>query len=125
MKKNRTALRACASALIIALSLLLLQRLLTPKYVDDVVEGAFIAEFYEEEMSHDLLFIGDCEVYENFSPAVLWQDYGINSYIRGSAEQYIWQSCWRTPCGTKRPPWWYSTSSPFSTTSPSGRPTTA
>ena len=39
-----------------------------------------------------MVFIGDCEVYENFSPVVLWQEFGINSYIRGSAEQYIWQS---------------------------------
>jgi hypothetical protein len=36
--------------------------------------------------------VGDCEVYENFSPITLWEEYGINSYIRGSAEQYIWQS---------------------------------
>lgn len=73
--------------------LILLQRLLVPKYTDDVVEGALIAEYYEEEnKDFDVIFIGDCEVYENFSPAVLWKEYGINSYIRGSAEQYIWQS---------------------------------
>lgn len=73
-------------------SLYLLQRLLMPKYAADVVEGALIAEYYEEEKDHDVIFIGDCEVYENFSPVVLWQDYGINSYIRGSAQQLIWQS---------------------------------
>lgn len=84
--------RFLASFLIILLSLSLLQRLLVPKYVADVVEGAFIAEYYDEVMDHDVIFIGDCEVYENFSPIVLWQDYGINSYIRGSAEQYIFQS---------------------------------
>lgn len=72
--------------------LFLLQRLLMPKYVSDVVEGALIAEYYGEEKDHDVIMIGDCEVYENFSPAVLWRDYGINSYIRGSAQQLIWQS---------------------------------
>lgn len=92
MKKNKTALRVLASALIVAVSLGLLQRLLVPKYVDGIVEGAFVAEYYKEVKDHDLLFVGDCEVYENFSPAVLWQDFGVNSYIRGSAEQYIWQS---------------------------------
>lgn len=81
-----------ASAFIIFLTLFLLQRLLVPKYVADVVEGAFIAEYYDEVKDHDVIFIGDCEVYENFSPIILWQDYGINSYIRGSAEQYIFQS---------------------------------
>ncbi len=76
----------------IVVSLFLLQKLLMPKYVSDVVEGGLIAEYYEEEKDHDVVFIGDCEVYENFSPKVLWEDYGINSYIRGSAQQLIWQS---------------------------------
>lgn len=80
------------SAVIVLVSLYFLQRLLMPKYATDVVEGALIAEYYGEEKDHDLIFIGDCEVYENFSPAVLWRDYGINSYIRGSAQQLIWQS---------------------------------
>ena len=88
----RRALKILLSALIVLDSMLLLQRLLTPKYVDGVVEGAFVAEYYRDEKDHDVIFVGDCEVYENFSPAVLWEEYGINSYIRGSAEQYIWQS---------------------------------
>ena len=91
MKRKRAAVIA-ASAVIVLAGLWLLQRLLTPKYVDGVVEGAFVAEYYREEKDFDLLFIGDCEVYENFSPVTLWQEYGIHSYIRGSAEQYIWQS---------------------------------
>ena len=88
----RRGLKIILSALIVLVSLFLLQRLLVPKYVDGVVEGAFVAEYYREVKDHDVLFVGDCEAYENFSPAVLWEEYGINSYIRGSAEQYIWQS---------------------------------
>ena len=90
--KKRVWLRGFASALLVVFGLFLLQRLFVPKYVDGVVEGAFIAEYYKEEKDFDVIFIGDCEVYENFSPVVLWEEYGINSYIRGSAEQYIWQS---------------------------------
>lgn len=90
--KPKKILRFVLSALIVAGSLYLLQRLLMPKYVDGIVEGAFVAEYYREEKDHDVIFIGDCEVYENFSPVKLWEEYGINSYIRGSAEQYIWQS---------------------------------
>ena len=30
-----------------------------PKYVSDIVEGALIAEYYEEEKDHDVIFIGD------------------------------------------------------------------
>ncbi|MDE7223005.1 MAG: SGNH/GDSL hydrolase family protein [Acetatifactor sp.] len=88
----RKAWKIVGSAAIVLVSLCFLQRLLMPKYAADVVEGALIAEYYGEEKDHDVIFIGDCEVYENFSPAVLWRDYGINSYIRGSAQQLIWQS---------------------------------
>lgn len=94
--KTNTNIRKCikitVSALIVLASLYLLQRLLMPKYAEGVVEGALIAEYYKEEKDFNVIFIGDCEVYENFSPAVLWEEYGINSYIRGSAQQYIWQS---------------------------------
>lgn len=90
--KKRKVLKLAGTAAIVLASLYLLQRLLVPKYAADVVEGAFIAEYYQEEKDHDVIFIGDCEVYENFSPAVLWEEFGINSYIRGSAQQLIWQS---------------------------------
>ncbi|MBR3308395.1 MAG: SGNH/GDSL hydrolase family protein [Lachnospiraceae bacterium] len=96
MKKQGKGKRIAAviiTLLVAAGVLFFLERLLVPKYVDDVVEGAFVAEYYKEEnKDFDVIFIGDCEVYENFSPVVLWNEYGINSYIRGSAEQYIWQS---------------------------------
>ena len=90
--KKKNILRAVATTVAILLCLYLLQRLLMPKYATDVVEGALIAEYYKEEKDHDVVFIGDCEVYENFSPYILWKEYGINSYIRGSAQQLIWQS---------------------------------
>lgn len=73
-------------------SLAFLNSLLKPKYMGDIIEGALIAEYYKEKTSHDVVFIGDCEVYENFSPITLWEEYGITSYIRGSAQQLIWQS---------------------------------
>ena len=84
--------RAIAVVLVSVLILYLLQRLLIPKYADKVVEGAFIADYYKQDKDFVVVFLGDCEVYENFSPITLWEEYGINSYIRGSAEQYIWQS---------------------------------
>ena len=92
-KQHSSLLTFEVSALVILLTLLLLQRLLLPKYVSDVVEGAFVAEYYQEaDKNFDVIFVGDCEVYENFSPVTLWENYGIHSYIRGSAQQYIWQS---------------------------------
>ena len=83
---------AVVSIAIFAVTFLGLQRLVMPKYMDDIVEGAFISEYYQDAGDHDVIFVGDCEVYENFSPVQLWRDYGITSYIRGSAQQLIWQS---------------------------------
>ncbi|MDI9475375.1 MAG: hypothetical protein ACOX0L_07795 [Natronincolaceae bacterium] len=73
-------------------SLHFLQRLLMPKYVSAIAEGSLIEEYYGEKGNHDVIFVGDCEVYESFSPITLWERYGITSYIRGSAQQLIWQS---------------------------------
>lgn len=87
--------RVCKTAAVLLILILLLdtaQRILMPKYVDDIREGALIGEYYKEDANHDVIFIGDCEVYENFSPITLWEEYGITSYIRGSASQVIWQS---------------------------------
>lgn len=70
----------------------LLGKLMQPKYMSGVLEGAMVAEYYNEENPHDVIFVGDCEVYENFSPVTMWEQYGITSYIRGSAQQLIWQS---------------------------------
>lgn len=78
--------------LFVIVSLLFFQRLVMPKYMSESPEGAMIAEYYSEEKNHDVIFIGDCEVYDSFVPAVLWENYGINSYVRGSAQQLIWQS---------------------------------
>lgn len=81
-------IRICAALMILTL----LQMLLVPKYMEKSPEGALTGEYYAEAGNHDVIFVGDCEVYENFSPVTLWQEYGITSYIRGSAQQTIWQS---------------------------------
>ncbi|MCF0142652.1 MAG: SGNH/GDSL hydrolase family protein, partial [Parasporobacterium sp.] len=42
--------------------------------------------------NNDVVFFGDCEAYEVFSPVALYESYGITSYVRGSSQQLIWQS---------------------------------
>lgn len=66
--------------------------LISPKYMESLVEGSMISEYYDTPKNHEVLFIGDCEVYANFSPMVLYEEEGISSYIRGSSQQLIWQS---------------------------------
>ncbi|MBR0081417.1 MAG: SGNH/GDSL hydrolase family protein [Clostridia bacterium] len=68
------------------------QRLVMPKYQSSSIEGSLTEEYYRETLNHDVLFIGDCEVFSNFSPMTLYREYGIASYIRGSAQQLVWQS---------------------------------
>ena len=86
-----------SSLICLAASIVILffaQALLVPKYVSTSPEGALTAEYYAaaKETAHDVLFVGDCEVYESFIPAVLWEKYGISSYVRGSAQQLAWHS---------------------------------
>ncbi len=92
MGKKKVILAGAAMVVSAGVLLAAVQRLLQPKYMTDVVEGNLIADYYNTGMDHDVLFIGDCECYENFSPVELWEKYGISSTIRGSAQQLIWQS---------------------------------
>ncbi len=80
------------TVIILIIAIGFLQALLMPKYTSGIVEGSLIEEYYDEKTPHDIIFIGDCEVYENFSPIRLWENYGTTSFIRGSAQQLIWQS---------------------------------
>ncbi len=87
--------KVLAIILIIIISitgLFLATKLLEPKYMSGILEGAMIEEYYDDPTDHNVVFIGDCELYENISPVYLWENFGINSYVRGSAQQLIWQS---------------------------------
>jgi len=68
------------------------QRLLTPKYMSSVYEGAMTGEYYESPHNNEVLILGDCEAYENFSPITLFEEFGITSYIRGGPQQLVWQA---------------------------------
>lgn len=93
-KKIKIATSICLSVIVLCIVFSLLTRLLTPKSTDPRERG-LIGEYYnevEQGNEHQVIFIGDCEVYESFTPPTLWEEYGITSYIRGSAQQLIWQS---------------------------------
>ena len=80
-----------AAVLILVLLLSTLGALVRPKYVSNA-EGLLTGGYYEDAGDHDVLLIGDCEVYEGFVPSVLWEEYGITSYVRGGAQQLAWHS---------------------------------
>ena len=85
-------LRVLLIILLIIIILLAFNRLLQPKYATSLVEGSMISQYYNESKDHEVLFIGDCEVYANFSPMVMYESNGIKAYVRGSSQQLIWQS---------------------------------
>ena len=88
MKKLRIICIILAFLIIV----LFLNRLLEPKYATSLVEGSMISQYYHESKDHEVLFIGDCEVYANFSPMVMYEKQGIKAYVRGSSQQLLWQS---------------------------------
>jgi len=93
MKKNLKHILSVTTVLIVfALVLSFLTMLLQPKYMETLVEGSFVSQYYREEKNHDVIFIGDCEVYANFSPMELYREAGITAYVRGTSQQLIWQS---------------------------------
>jgi len=93
MKKMKTALCVTAVILVFALLFAGANRLFSPKYATSLVEGSMISQYYKEAgEGHDVIFIGDCEVYANFSPMELYRSYGITAYVRGTSQQLVWQS---------------------------------
>lgn len=92
MKNRKTVLSVIAVLMVFLAVFCLATQLLTPKYMTDLVEGSMISQYYRESGGHDVIFIGDCEVYANYSPMELYRTHGITSYIRGTSQQLIWQS---------------------------------
>lgn len=92
MKKRYQVGSILIRAIIFLLLFFGVQRLFMPKYTGKVIEGNFIREYYRDASVHDVLLLGDCEVYENISPIALWKDFGMTSFIRGSANQLPAQS---------------------------------
>lgn len=93
MKKRSWFAPLCA--LVLAVLLVWgLGRLVRPKYASGItLEGSMVENWYaHRNEGHQVLFVGDCEVYESFSPVTLFDEFGATSYIRGSAQQLMWQS---------------------------------
>ena len=92
MKNLKTVLSVVAVVLVFVAVFCLISNLLRPKYMTDLVEGSMLSQYYQEEKDHDVIFIGDCEVYANFTPMEMYRQAGITAYVRGSSQQLIWQS---------------------------------
>ena len=91
-KKGKTIVSIGVVLVAFCIAFVLISRLLQPKYMTDLVEGSFISQYYREAGGHDVIFLGDCEVYANYSPMELYRNNGITAYIRGTPQQLVWMS---------------------------------
>lgn len=91
-KKGKSILSIVFVLVIFYIAFVLISMILQPKYMIDLEEGSFISQYYREAGHHDVIFLGDCEVYANYSPMELYRDYGITAYIRGTPQQLVWMS---------------------------------
>ena len=92
MRKIKTILPVLAVILAFIALFSLISALLSPKYATDLVEGSMLSQYYREDKNHDVIFLGDCEVYANISPLEMYKEKGITAYVRGTSQQLLWQS---------------------------------
>jgi hypothetical protein len=90
----KTAAKYLAALLVFVVVFLGLERLLMPKFMTELYDGALVGEYYATQMNHSVIFLGDCETYQNYSPPELFREFGITSYIRGGPSQTMWQAYW-------------------------------
>ena len=76
MKKRIFAVVLALVLLLVAL--MLAQALLIPSRYDNR-EGHLLCGYEHATDAHDVIFVGDCEIYEGIVPAVLYEQYGITS----------------------------------------------
>lgn len=90
--KRKIILPIAVFILTLALVLIPLQMLLVPHDAAANPEAALIREFTDGFSAQEVLFLGDCEIYESFSTVTLWQEYGIDAWLCGSPQQLMWHS---------------------------------
>lgn len=95
MEKKRNwkpLISVIAAVLILVLLLGFFTRLVQPKYMTELVEGSMVSQYYHEIHDHDVIFLGDSQIYAQFSPMEIYRQTGIVSYLRASPQQLIWHS---------------------------------
>ena len=86
-----------AAVVFVLLSALLLgtaQALLVPHDKEANPEAFLLSDYFDADhaLADEVVFLGDCEVYEAFSPVILWQEQGISARVCGTPQQLMWHS---------------------------------
>ncbi|MCR5287422.1 MAG: hypothetical protein K6D93_05680 [Saccharofermentans sp.] len=90
MNKCKTAIKVICFILILAVILTSADRVLKVKYVDGIYS---MQRFYElDNDSVDVLFLGSSHAFETYNTSVLWDEYGIASFVLGGSVQPMWNT---------------------------------
>ena len=90
MNKCKTAIKLISFILIMTVIFASVDGILKVKYVDGIYS---MKRFYElEDDSVDVLFLGSSHVFETYNTSVLWDEYGIASYVLGGSVQPMWNT---------------------------------
>ena len=90
MNKYKPAIKVISFILIMAVIIASTDGILKVKYVDGIYS---IKRFYElKDDSVDVLFLGSSHVFETYNTSVLWDEYGIASFVLGGSVQPMWNT---------------------------------
>lgn len=93
MKNSRAARTVLFCLFLTVLLTGIAQALLVPHDRTANPEAFLLYDYVTADVSKDeVVFVGDCEVYESFSPVTLWQECGIESRVVGTPQQLLWHS---------------------------------
>ena len=92
MDKKKKILVNLIKILLIILMVHAFNLIMMPKYITENYDGRIVAEFYKEKECPDVIFLGSSTVYSATSPCVLYESYGITSYVLASSSQTSWNS---------------------------------
>lgn len=90
MRERKTYVKVISFILILTFILISADHVLKVKYVDGIYS---MQRFYElEDNSVDVLFLGSSHAFETYNTSVLWDEYGIASFVLGGSVQPVWNT---------------------------------
>lgn len=90
MKKSNAVIRIGCFIIILGIVLLYVNRIFEFKYIDGIYD---VTKFYElEDDTVDVLILGSSHAFVDFNTGILWNEYGIASYILGGSIQPMWNT---------------------------------
>ena len=85
-------MKSILKVMLILVLVITLNRIFMPKYIHENQDGRITQEYYPQAKYSDVIFVGSSTVHSGIDPRVLWNEYGISSFVRANASQTMWIS---------------------------------